>query len=64
LAAGQPTGYLHAVTCCLSAEPTHVEAGASWLEQNTGRRTIDLGELDELPGYRLVAEIVAQPEDE
>jgi len=54
--AGQPTDFLHAVTCCFSAEPAHVDAGSSWLEDNTGNRMIELAALADLPGYRAIAE--------
>ncbi len=58
--AEDPQDFLHAVTCCFSADPSHVEAGASWLEENLGSRAIDLDALEDLPGYRAVAEIIDQ----
>ena len=54
--AAQPTDFLHAVTCCFSAEPAHIDAGSSWLESHTGNCMIDLAALEGLPGYRAVAE--------
>lgn len=53
LDAAEPEDYIHALTCRLSAEPAHAEAGSTWLEENAA----DLAALDELPGYRLLIEV-------
>ncbi len=60
LEAAEPDDYLHAVTCCLSGDPAHVDAGLSWLERHTGTSDIDIDELAGLPGYLAVIEALEQ----
>lgn len=60
----EPDDYLHAVTCCLSTDPSHVDAGISWLERHTGTSDIDLDELEGLPGYLVAIEALQQVERE
>lgn len=60
LDAGQPTNFLHAVTCCFSADPEHVAAGETWLRDHLGTTEIDVDALEGLPGYQAVAEIMAR----
>lgn len=56
--AERPADFLNAVTCCFSGEPSHVDAGLTWLEENTGARAIDLDALEGLPGYQVVADLI------
>ena len=62
--AGQPSEHLHAVTCLFSGDPSHAEAGAAWLAENTGEAGIEPEELSDLPGYRLMAEMIDRIEKE
>ena len=60
----RPSDFVSAVTYCLSADPAHVNAGQTWLQDNLGSQTIDLDALEGLPGYQAVAEIVERVRDE
>lgn len=62
--AARPDSFLNAVTCCFSADPAHVEAGLSWLQDNLGTETIDVDALEGLPGYQAVAEAMERVRDE
>lgn len=64
LEAEKPTNFLHAVTCCFSSDPQHLEAGEAWLQDHLGTQAIDPDALEGLPGYQAVAEIMERVSSE